>query len=82
MDINPGQPLVPKTASRQDIVYLDPAWERPVSQYSPEGEIWMMGELASGLRRRGRISRPMALGLVLVILIPIVLSVIAVVTTW
>lgn len=63
------------------MVYLDPKFDRPVSQYSPEGEIRMMGDFASGLSRRGAVSRPMAIILVALILAPIVLSVLAVVTS-
>ncbi len=64
------------------MVYLDPKFDRPVSQYSPEGEIQMMGDFAAGLSRRGAVSRPMAIILVVLILAPIVLSVLAVVTSW
>jgi hypothetical protein len=63
------------------MVYLDPKHDRPVSQYSPEGEIRMMGEFASGLRRRGALSRPMAIILVVLILAPILVSVLAVLTS-
>lgn len=63
------------------IVYLDPKLDRAVSPYSPEGEIQMMGEFASGLSRRGAVSRPMAIILVILILAPIVLSVLAVLTS-
>jgi len=63
------------------MVYLDPKLDRPVSPYSPEGEIRMMGDFASGLRRRGAVSRPMAVILVALILAPILLSVLAVVTS-
>jgi membrane-associated PAP2 superfamily phosphatase len=63
------------------MVYLDPKLDRPVSQYSPEGEIRMMGELASGLRRRGAVSRPMAILLVVLILAPILVSVLALLTS-
>jgi hypothetical protein len=66
----------------QHIVYLDPRHDRPVSQYSPEGEIRMMGDFAAGLARSSNLSRPMAWGLVAIILLPIIISVIAVVTTW
>jgi hypothetical protein len=68
--------------TRQEIVYLDPTWERPVSPYSPEGEIRMMGDFAAGLSRRSNISRPMAIALVAIILFPIVLSLLAVLTSW
>jgi hypothetical protein len=76
--IEPNRP--PQTGTH--IVYLDPKLDRPVSPYSPEGEIRMMGEFASGLRRRGAVSRPMAIILVLLILAPIVISVLALVTGW
>jgi hypothetical protein len=62
------------------IVYLDPKLDRPVSPYSPEGEIRMMGDFAAGLSRRGALSRPMAILLVALILAPIVLSVLAILT--
>lgn len=81
MDQNPFEPIRPSQTGAH-IVYLDPRQDRPVSPYSPEGEIRMMGEFATGLRRRGAISRPMALILVLLILAPIVLSVLAIVTGW
>jgi len=64
-------------ATGRHIVYLDPKLDRPVSPYSPEGEIRMMGDFAAGLSRRGALSRPMAILLVLLILAPIVLSVLA-----
>jgi len=73
---------IPPSQTGVHIVYLDPKLDRPVSPYSPEGEIRMMGEFASGLRRRGAVSRPMAIILVLLILAPIVLSVLAIVTGW
>jgi hypothetical protein len=66
----------------QHIVYLDPRGDRPVSQYSPEGEIRMMGDFAAGLARKNNLPRPMAWVLVAIILLPILVSVIAVVTTW
>ena len=69
----------PPTTGRH-IVYLDPDYDRPVSPYSPEGEIRMMGEFAAGLSRRGALSRPMAILLVALILAPIVLSVLAILT--
>jgi hypothetical protein len=62
------------------MVYLDPKLDRPVSPYSPEGEIKMMGDFAAGLSRRGALSRPMAILLVALILAPIVLSVLAMLT--
>jgi hypothetical protein len=69
----------PPTTGRH-IVYLDPKLDRPVSPYSPEGEIRMMGDFAAGLSRRGALSRPMAVMLVALILAPIVLSVLALLT--
>lgn len=81
MDKDPTQPTR-RSSTGSHIVYLDPKLDRPVSQYSPEGEIRMMGEFASGLRRRGAVSRPMAVILVLLILAPIVVSVLALVTGW
>jgi hypothetical protein len=69
----------PPTTGRH-IVYLDPKLDRPVSPYSPEGEIRMMGEFAAGLSRRGALSRPMAILLVTLILAPIVLSLLAILT--
>jgi hypothetical protein len=42
----------------------------------------MMGDFAAGLSRRGAVSRPMAVLLVVLILAPIVLSILAVVTNW
>lgn len=68
------------SATGRHIVYLDPKLDRPASPYSPEGEIRMMGEFAAGLSRRGALSRPMAIVLVLLILAPIVLSVLAILT--
>jgi len=77
------QPIGPERPQpselRAHIVQLDPSSSRPVSPYSPEGEIRMMGDLAAGLRRRGSISRPMAIILVLLIVAPILLGVLAVV---
>jgi hypothetical protein len=61
------------------MVHLDPRYDRPVSQYSPEGEIRMMGEFAAGLSRRGAVSRPMAIILVVLILAPILISLLAIV---
>lgn len=72
-------PPLRKPSTSAHMVHLDPQHDRPVSQYSPEGEIRMMGEFAAGLSRRGAVSRPMAVILVLLILAPIVLSVLAVV---
>jgi hypothetical protein len=69
-------------ATGRHIVYLDPKLDRPVSQYSPEGEIRMMGEFAAGLSRRGALSRPMAILLVALIVAPIVLSLLAILTGW
>jgi hypothetical protein len=69
------------SATRAEIVYLDPHYERPVSQYSPEGEIRMMGDLAAGLTRRNSVSRPMAYALVAIVLFPILISVVAVLTS-
>ncbi|MEO6700511.1 MAG: hypothetical protein ABI140_05835 [Jatrophihabitantaceae bacterium] len=80
MDSDPTEPN-PPSGTRHHMVYLDPKFDRPVSQYSPEGEIRMMGDFASGLSRRGAVSRPMAIILVALILAPIVLSVLAVVTS-
>jgi hypothetical protein len=81
VDTEPTEPNRPAHAGYH-MVYLDPKLDRPVSQYSPEGEIRMMGDFAAGLSRRGAISRPMAIILVVLILAPIVLSVLAVVTSW
>lgn len=83
MDREPPEtqrPQRPETS--EHIVHLDPKYDRPVSPYSPEGEIRMMGEFAAGLSRRGAVSRPMAIVLVVLILAPIVLSIIAVISTW
>ncbi|MCW2524826.1 MAG: hypothetical protein JWO63_3161 [Frankiales bacterium] len=77
----PARPNPQAAEQRPEIVYLDPHLERPVSQYSPEGEIRMMGDFAAGLTRR-RVSRPLAFGLVAVVLIPVVLSVVAVLSNW
>lgn len=87
MDTEPNEPRRqpplpgprPEAAARH-IVYLDPKLDRAVSPYSPEGEIRMMGDFAAGLSRRGAVSRPMAILLVLLILAPIVLGVLAIVT--
>ena len=80
METDPTEPSRP---THTHMVYLDPKLDRPVSPYSPEGEIRMMGDFAAALsRRRGAISRPMAIILVVLILAPIVLSVLAVLTTW
>ncbi|UQX86684.1 hypothetical protein M6D93_10205 [Jatrophihabitans telluris] len=68
---------LPQVSSRAEIVYLDPRRDRPVSQYSPEGEIRMMGEFAAGLSRHRSVSRPMAYGLVIIVLLPILLSALA-----
>jgi hypothetical protein len=73
----------PGTPTSQHIVYLDPHHERPASPNSPEGEIRLMGEFAAGLNRRGaHVSRPLAIVLVALIVLPIIVSVLAVVTTW
>lgn len=66
---------------RSEIVYLDPDHRRQVSPYSPEGEIQMMGDFASGLRRSGTVSRPMIIALVVIILLPIAVSLVAVLST-
>jgi hypothetical protein len=63
-------------------VYLDPHYERPVSQYSPEGEIRMMGDFAAGLTRRRQVSRPLAYTFVAIILLPILISVLALISSW
>jgi len=81
VDTDPTEPRRPAHTGYH-MVYLDPKLDRPVSQYSPEGEIRMMGDFASGLRRRGALSRPMAIILVVLILAPILLGVLAVVTSW
>lgn len=82
VDTEPTPPSRPGPAhTGHHMVYLDPKLDRPVSQYSPEGEIRMMGEFASGLRRRGAISRPMAIILVVLILAPILVSVLAMLTS-
>jgi hypothetical protein len=81
VNIDPNRPGRPANTGRH-IVYLDPHSERAVSPYSPEGEIKMMGEFAAGLSRRGAVSRPMAILLVVLILAPILLSVLAMVTGW
>jgi hypothetical protein len=65
----------------QHIVHLDPATSRPVSPYSPEGEIQMFGDLAIGLSRR-KLSRPMALALVVLVLLPLLVSVVSLFTSW
>ena len=80
VDTEPTPPTRPAQTGHH-MVYLDPKYDRPVSQYSPEGEIRMMGELASGLRRRGAVSRPMAIILMLLILAPIVVSLLAVLSS-
>ena len=77
----PNWPSRPSSTGRH-IVYLDPHSDRAVSPYSPEGEIKMMGDFAAGLSRRGAVSRPMAILLVVLILAPILLSVLAIVTGW
>lgn len=79
VDTEPTPPTRPAQSSYH-MVHLDPKYDRPVSQYSPEGEIRMMGEFASGLRRRGAISRPMAILLVVLILAPILVSLLALLT--
>ncbi|CAN5554511.1 hypothetical protein BH10ACT8_BH10ACT8_17770 [soil metagenome] len=83
----PGLPGPPAGAqagrrTRPEIVYLDPHADRPVSQYSPEGEIRMMGDFAAGLARRNNVSRPMAFALVAIVLLPIIVTVIAVISSW
>jgi hypothetical protein len=71
------------TNTSTHIVYLDPRHDRPVSPYTPEGEIRMMGDFAAALSRRGAVvSRPMGILLLVLILAPIVISLLAVVTTW
>jgi hypothetical protein len=82
VDIDPRRPEAWTTGTRHEIVYLDPRADRPVSQYSPEGEIRMMGDFAAGLNRRSNVSRPMAFALVAIILLPILISVFAVVSSW
>jgi hypothetical protein len=82
VDTDSTKPDEPTQRARQAIVYLDPTWEQPVSPYSPEGEIRMMGDFAAGLARNNGVSRPMAFVLVAIILLPILLSVLAVVTSW
>jgi hypothetical protein len=69
-------------ATRPEIVYLDPHAERPLSQYSPEGEIRMMGDFALGLSRGKNVSRAMAYGLVLIVLLPILISALALLSSW
>ena len=80
VDTEPTPPIRPAHTGHH-MVYLDPKYDRPVSQYSPEGEIRMMGELASGLRRRGAVSRPMAIILMVLILAPILVSLLAVLSS-
>jgi membrane-associated PAP2 superfamily phosphatase len=80
VDTEPTPPSRPAHTGHH-MVYLDPKHDRPVSQYSPEGEIRMMGDFASGLRRRGAVSRPMAILLVVLILAPILVSVLAMLTS-
>jgi hypothetical protein len=64
------------------IVFLDPNSAKPVSQYSPEGEIRMMGDFASGLSRNRAVSKPLILGLLAIILLPIIVSIVAVLVSW
>jgi len=75
--VEPAQPGV----VAPHIVHLDPEAHRAVSPYSPEGEIMMMGDLAAGLAKR-RLSRPMAIGLLVVFLLPLIVSVVGIVSTW
>lgn len=83
MDREPSEsPRLSKPDTSEHMVHLDPRYDRPVSPYSPEGEIRMMGDFAAGLTRRGAVSRPMAIALVVLILAPILLSLIAVISTW
>jgi hypothetical protein len=91
MDLTPDQPNRPgrphdfgdlgEPDSGRHIVYLDPLQDRPLSPYSPEGEIQMMGDFAAGLSRRG-LPRPMVLALIAIILLPILVTLVAVITTW
>lgn len=78
----PGPEGAPAAGHRPSIVYLDPHHRRQVSPYSPEGEIQMMGDFAAGLRNSGRVSRPMIYALVAIILLPIVVSLVAVLSTY
>lgn len=82
VDTEPREPRRQPPFTGQHIVYLDPKLDRAVSPYSPEGEIRMMGDFAAGLSRRGAVSRPMAIILVVLILAPIALSVLALITSW
>jgi hypothetical protein len=72
---------VSNEAGRRHIVFLDPQQERPVSPYTPEGEIRMMGDFAAGLRRRA-LPKPYILALIAIILVPVLISIAAVITTW
>jgi hypothetical protein len=81
--VSAGRPgPAPASGHRPSIVYLDPHHRRQVSPYSPEGEIQMMGDFAAGLRNSGRVSRPMIYALVAIILLPIVVSLVAVLSTY
>lgn len=82
VDTEPREPQRQPPSTGQHIVYLDPNLDRAVSPYSPEGEIRMMGDFAAGLSRRGAVSRPMAIILVVLILAPIALSVLVMLTSW
>ena len=77
-----GRPARPPRGHPSAIVYLEPSHRRQVSPYSPEGEIQMMGDFATGLRRSGTVSRPMIIALVVIILLPIVVSLVAVLSTF
>jgi hypothetical protein len=77
-----GPSEAPAPGRRAEIVYLEPDHRRQVSPYSPEGEIQMMGDFASGLRRSGTVSRPMIIALVVIILLPVVVSLVAVLSTF
>lgn len=79
MDRDPSVPPLRKPSTSAHMVHLDPKYDRPVSPYSPEGEIRMMGDFAAGLSRRGAISRPMAIILVALIVAPIALSLLAII---
>jgi hypothetical protein len=67
-------PQPPPPASQPQIVYLDPHAARPISQYSPEGEIRMMGDFAAGLARSRSIPKLMVWTLVVIVLLPILVA--------
>lgn len=72
MHPDPNEPRLPAPVTRQDIVYLDAEGDRPVSPYSPEGEIRGIADFASGLSGTTGVKRWIAIAILIGFLLPLI----------